>query len=403
MGLRSYFGRKVQKDAQRREECEKSNPELAATAEWQETIPQIFSTVYSEAKNRIFNRNSGLKNNEGKNYGITFIGNMTERYSLSFIQQEMLMQAGEKIHCQYSGVLESEDLTRRIQTMRALIGSNDVQAIREYLQGRAQKFAKAVDGLSEDIAKRAATLLVSKDEETTALWLADIAKDETTAIEAEIALLERELTARPEAIMKEARREDCDGLVKAIKKKKTLMVVRDLFDDVLAEREESQQQCLARYKAFLQQLVQLANERIEKLKITLKQGQMDYDRYEYVRSSSIATAIHEEFRNELYTATEYEKLLEENEDYKGATESERNEMRDGLIKKLKGELEHLRWQAYMWAEGYQKGLYKSSIDKTHHKLVAVNQRTNEDAETSEDLANGEGDGDAQGSNTNEIK
>ena len=181
------------------------------------------------------------------------------------------------------------------------------------------------------------------------------------------------------------------------------MVVRDLFNDVLAEREESQQQCLARCKAFLQQLVQLANERIEKLKITLKQGQMDYDRYEYFRSSSIATAIHEEFRNELYTATEYEKLLEENEDYKGATESERNEMRDALIKKLKGELEHLRWQAYMWAEGYQKGLYKSSIDKTHHKLVAVNQRTNEDAETSEDLANGEGDGDAQGSNTNEIK
>jgi hypothetical protein len=55
---------------------------------------------------------------------------------------------------------------------------------------------------------------------------------------------------------------------------------------------------------------------------------------------------------------------------------------EGLIKQLKGELEHLRWQAYMWAEGYRKGLYKSSIDKTHHKLVSTDQRRYEDAATS---------------------
>ena len=168
-----------------------------------------------------------------------------------------------------------------------------------------------------------------------------------------------------------------------------MIIVRDWFNSVLADQAESEQQRVKRYKAFLQKLIQLSNERIEKLKITLKKGQMDYDRYEYFRSSSIATAIHEEFRNQLYTADEYEKLLEENEEYQNASECERNQMREGLIKKLKGDLEHLRWQAYMWAEGYQKGLYKSSIDKTHHKLVATYQRMNEDAETSEDLAGGD--------------
>jgi hypothetical protein len=133
----------------------------------------------------------------------------------------------------------------------------------------------------------------------------------------------------------------------------------------------------------------LASERIQKLEGTLKKGKQDYDRYEYFRSSSIATAIHEEFLNDLYTADDYEKLLNEKEEYTKATREERDEMREGLIKQLKGELEHLRWQAYMWAEGYQKGLYKSSIDKTHHKLVATNQRTNEDMVTSEALASGD--------------
>ena len=71
--------------------------------------------------------------------------------------------------------------------------------------------------------------------------------------------------------------------------------------------------------------------------------------------------------------------------YKNASEDARNAMRERLIKQMNGALEHLRWQAYMWAEGYQKGLYKSSIDKTHHKLVATNQRMNVDAATSENL------------------
>lgn len=389
MGLRSYFGRRVQRDAERREELKKTNPEEEGMMEWQETIPQIFSTVYSGIKNRIFGRNGGLKNNEGKNYGITFIGNMTERYSLGFIEQQALMEAGEKIHCQYSGVLESEELTARIKTMRELVANQDEQAIEEYLQARAQKFAKTVETLGKDIINRANALLKGKDEPTKAYWLNGLALDETTAVEDEIASLEAELKVTPQAILKEARKEDCVGLVKTVEKKKTLSVVRDLFNSVLLAPTATKEERLASYKDFLQKLIHLASERIQKLEGTLKKGKQDYDRYEYFRSSSIATAIHEEFLNDLYTADDYEKLLNEKEEYTKATKEERDEMREGLIKQLKGELEHLRWQAYMWAEGYQKGLYKSSIDKTHHKLVATNQRTNEDMVTSEALASGD--------------
>ena len=92
--------------------------------------------------------------------------------------------------------------------------------------------------------------------------------------------------------------------------------------------------------------------------------------------------MHEEFLSTLYRDEDYEPFLLEDEVYANATESERIAIRKKRIDKLNGDLEHLRWQAYMWAEGYRKGLYKSSIDKTHHKLVATDQRTYEDTATS---------------------
>ena len=389
MGLRSYFGRKVQKDAEKREELRKTNPKQEELTEWQETIPQIFSTVYSEVKNRIFDRNEGLHNNEGKNYGITFIGNMTKRYSLEFIQQESLMSAGEKVHCRYSGVLDKEKLKARVDIMLELLAKNDEAAMKSYLQNRVKDYANMVEDLASDISKRAAKLLEGKDAETISLWKKDIADNQTAAIEQEIAALDVILKEAPQEILKEARREDCAGLVKTIEKKKRLLVVCDCFYKVLQDCNEETEVPIERYKKFLRQLIQLAEKEMEYLETTLKKGRHDYDRYEYFRSSSIATAIHEEFLAKLYKQEDYEPFLYEKEEYQTATESEREEMREGLIKKLKGDLEHLRWQAYMWAEGYKKGLYKSSIDKTHQKLVATNQRTTEDVDTSEALADSE--------------
>ena len=371
MGLRSYFGRRVQSDAEKKGKCKD-----VEGIEWQETIPQIFSIVYSEVKNRIFDRNKGLKNNESKDYGITFIGDMTRRYSLRFIEQTELMKDGEEVHCRYSGAYAKNSLQKRVDAMKSL-SNGDEQAYSTYLQGRANEYAQTLTDLAKGIARLADKLLDGKDEQTKALWKADIAEDRTAVILQEIEALKTILIALPQEILLQARLEECQGLVETIEKKKMLTIVYNAFNDVLQEGVT-----LETKKAFVCQLIQLAEKEMLWLDKAIEEGKRDYDRYEYFRSSSIATAIHEGFLSTLYKDEDYEPFLLEDEVYANATESERIAIRKKRIDKLNGDLEHLRWQAYMWAEGYRKGLYKSSIDKTHHKLVATDQRTYEDTATS---------------------
>ena len=371
MGLRSYFGRKVQLDAEKKEQCGNVD-----TVEWQETIPQIFSTVYSEVKNRIFDRNKGLKNSESKDYGITFIGDMTKRYSLRFIEQNELVKDGEQVHCRYSGAYAKNDFQKRVAIMKNLLNATEKEC-REYLQGRANEYAQTLKDLSKGIARRVDKLLEGKDDSMKALWKAEIAEDKTNAIEQEIAGLKAILAASPQEILKQARLEECQSLVEIVEKKRMLTIVYKSFEEVLQEGVAEE-----KLKAFIGELIQLAEDEMVWLDKAIEAGKRDYDRYEYFRSSSIATAIHEEFLSKIYKDEDYESFLLEDETYANATESERKAMRKKLIGKLNGDLEHLRWQAYMWAEGYRKGLYKSSIDKTHHKLVSTDQRTYEDAATS---------------------
>ena len=374
MGLRSYFGRKVQSDAEKKEKCK--NPK---ESEWQETIPQIFSIAYSEVKNRIFNRNRGLKNNESKDYGITFIGDMTRRYSLRFIEQTELMKDGELVHCRYSGEYDKNNLKKRVDEMKSLSNGNE-EGYKTYLQGRLKEYAQTLKDLERGISKSADKLLDGKDEQTNALWKAEIAEDKTAAIEREIEGLKTTLVALPQDILLQARLEECQGFVATIEKKKMLTIVYNAFKEVLKDGVTIETQ-----KEFVAQLIQLAEKEMRWLDKSIEAGKRDYDRYEYFRASSIATAIHEEFLSTIYKDEDYEPFLLEDEVYANATEDERKAMRKKRIDKLNGDLEHLRWQAYMWAEGYRKGLYKSSIDKTHHKLVATDQRTYEDTATSENI------------------
>lgn len=382
MGLRSYFGQKVQLDAQTKENLKKEQKEKEISErEWQESIPQIFSTVYSEIKNRIFDRNEGLQNNENKNYGITFIGNMTKRYSLAFIEQKELVAAGERVHCRYCGMLDKNDMQELVAEMKDLLAKENQQQIKDYLQARANVYANKVKALTQGISQQAERLLEGKDAQTKEAWATDIANNTTGAIEKEMAKLKEELDAAPQEILKQARLEECENLVDAIDRKVKLTAVYDSFSNILQEDVGIEQQ-----KEFLKWLIELSRRQIKWLDAQVEQGKKDYDRYEYFRSSSIATAIHEEFRGKLYTDEAYEPFLQELKEYRNATVEERAKMRENCIEKVDGNLEHLRWQAYMWAEGYKKGLYKSSIDKTHHKLVATNQRIDLDREKSEKLA-----------------
>lgn len=70
------------------------------------TIPPIFAIVYNSLKSDIF-AEGGLKTIDGKNYGITFVGSMRERYSLSFVEQpELEVQA---LECHLRWVKSSND------------------------------------------------------------------------------------------------------------------------------------------------------------------------------------------------------------------------------------------------------------------------------------------------------
>lgn len=391
MGLRGYFGRRVQKDAVAREALKKTDKEKEAQMEWQETIPQIFSTVYSEVKNRIVDRNKGLKNRENKNYGITFIGDMTMRYSLSFIQQQELMKAGLEIHDYYNGAQEKKVLASRIERMETLLSSNDADEIEAYLKARSGYFKEAVTAQSQDISNRVKALSGGNGD-FVQKWEKELQEYKTKVAEDEISALKEELAQKPGAVLKEARLEDCAGLIKTVNKKKQLKVIADWFERVLKPREESLEAKLNRYKTMLRQLIEFANDWIYRLSENILNGRKDFDRYEYYRSSSIATAIHENFRDKYCTKEVYDQLLKDelarDEKYQQGTEEEREEIYRAKVKKMNGDLEHLRWQAYMWAEGYQKGLYRSAIDKTHHKLVATDERTREDRNTSEEMAGG---------------
>ena len=112
-----------------------------------------------------------------------------------------------------------------------------------------------------------------------------------------------------------------------------------------------------------------------------------YDRYEYNRSSSMACALHIILRDKLYSPEYYyqraEKELYKNQEYMSLSPEEKAVQLEKTIKRIKKDLDHYRWLAYMWAEGYKLGLYKSTIAKTHAGLVSLDERDSRDKSVSQ--------------------
>lgn len=61
-------------------------------------IPNIYTVVYNTLKNDVIVKNGGLKCLGETDYGIRFIGDIRERYSLEVIEQEELEEVGKRIH-----------------------------------------------------------------------------------------------------------------------------------------------------------------------------------------------------------------------------------------------------------------------------------------------------------------
>jgi len=69
-------------------------------------IPPILASVRSHKKNEIFYINEGLKSLSGKNYGIEFIGDARELFSLETVEQTELEEKGLACHLRWSTTAE---------------------------------------------------------------------------------------------------------------------------------------------------------------------------------------------------------------------------------------------------------------------------------------------------------
>ena len=71
-------------------------------------IPPIFAVVYNALKSQTFS-NGGLQTIDGKDYGITFVGSMKDRYSLDFIEQPELETQALECHLRWVKSLKIEE------------------------------------------------------------------------------------------------------------------------------------------------------------------------------------------------------------------------------------------------------------------------------------------------------
>lgn len=68
----------------------------------------IYAIVYDPAKAEIV-ANGGLRNHEGKEYGITFIGSLSESFSLKNIERQELEESGKTLHTDWARKNEGKE------------------------------------------------------------------------------------------------------------------------------------------------------------------------------------------------------------------------------------------------------------------------------------------------------
>lgn len=346
MGLRAYFGHKAQQDGQ---------------SEEYKKLPKIYPVVYSAAKNRICSKNGGLEGYDHKSYDITFIGNMEERYAIEAIEQTELEEKGKSVHLRYLGASEYASVTNFIEKVE-----NWEKSVRDIEREKTKSAAERKEEIFEkakEILKEVSQALAKKIAE----YDAELKKNCEKLQEQEVSweLLKRGLTEveialeydHSNATLKEKKSiyEACLKLQEKINKYSAIQQEADGYYDSTAEKN------VDNLKAFIFARKEDAIFHARRLKVHIDAEEWEYYRYEYLRNSSIATALHEDIRDcveRLYIAKVCENSNLDEEDVKDMW----------LLDKPR--CEHTRWMAYMWSEGYRYGKVKSSVAKTHSRLVS---------------------------------
>ena len=326
MGLRTYFGQKAQQEG---------------LSESYKKMPNIYPVVYSPAKNRICA--NGLESYDHRSFGITFIGNMEKRYSLDAIEQTDLSAKGEEVHLSYGGLNDLKKAKAFVAELNKIGATGDPVVIKNFLMEKKQKIDAKLSAWAKALEKFRVDL--GQDKEITKEFL-----------ELHLTLIKNKLTDEPLNEWLQEEKTTYESYVELIDEKTAHTAASADIENKLLLYESTKE--LKYFTNCLNARNEEAAALVKKLEKKVEESRKDYYRYEYPRSSSMATAMHKEIKDRAYELC----IKREGGEIQGwASEAD--------------PCEHKRWMAYMWSEGYRKGKFKSPIAKTHSRLVSVEERS----------------------------
>ena len=346
MGLRAYFWQKSQNGGQSSFEHEK--------------LPPIYPVVYSSVKNRIYSKNCGLRSYNQRSYGITFIGNISKRYSLNAIEQTDLYEAGRAIHMSYGGAGTLETVREFFTAITSLLDKKNVAArtperMENFLKETLEKIKEKIEKWDKELKKLPQLLLERHLVKEGELSLDEGVNQEDDShskskidIEFLMGLLDRvheALSITPNDEWLEDDEEFLEKYLRMIQDRNEHIRVKNSIGRALREGGSLLENCLKECKEKAKILVDEWEEKV-------RECEKAYRRYEYHRNSSMATAMHKEFRDFVWEKYGWTRSSKEDEEY-----------------------EHKRWIVYLWSEGYRQGQFKSQVAKTHTGLVPVEERS----------------------------
>ena len=103
-------------------------------------IPPILAVVYSDVKSRSFSFGKDLKSiQDGRDYGIRFIGDMHSRYTLQTIEQERLEKLGQACHLHWT-IASGERKINEAKTDEERLAC--IEALKAEKQAQAEKYER---------------------------------------------------------------------------------------------------------------------------------------------------------------------------------------------------------------------------------------------------------------------
>lgn len=276
-------------------------------------VPRICAVVYSTRKTETFNRSGGLKCQGGQEYGINLIGDIKSVYSLRNVENSALEKEAEPYHMFWAtnGLAEKKMWLRRYQN------ANPQKTFEKARVQASEAIDRTFSMLDNEDVKRA----LSKKEKIKNDICQAISDKENQATDFDA------LGAKINAIIDEA----LDGV-------KLTKYGTHLFENAKVWLKEITD------RIFTEKRLEKARAELESARAQIETDKQNYSHYEYYRRSSISRAVH----NQILKRLAYNVIGDE-----------------------KKKIEHIRWNAFMRAEGYvytEKKPKAKNVDKLHQDL-----------------------------------